>query len=152
MKTKKYLVFTSLIFSVAKYGLIFTLFYLNRHYYYSLNLMFNLKNTYFYFGICVFLSIVSTNYLYNLKKSSNLYSTINYYFISFISISYTILLIDFELILASLVTILYIAYLYIEALVDNVHLHANYIFSSLTFLIISLVYTISNFCIVLLNM
>ena len=152
MKTKKYLFFTSLIFSMAKYGIIFTLFYLNRQYYYNLNLIFNLKNTYFYFGICVFLSIVSTSYLYSLKKSSNLYSTINYYYISVISILYTILLIDLELILASLVTILYISYLYIETLLDNVQMHSNYIITSLILLLTSLIYTISNFCIVLLNM
>lgn len=152
MKTSKYPIFTSLLFSVAKYSTIFMLFYINSHYYYSLNLMFNLKNTYLYLSLCVFLCLVSTIYLYELKKSSNLYSTINYYFISAITILYTILLIDFELMIASLVVILYICYLYIETLIDHKHLNSINKACVMFLLILSIAFAISNICIVLLNM
>ena len=152
MKNKKHHFLSSTIFNTIKYGLIFALFYINKHYYYNLNIPFFITDIPLLLIILCFTLIISTIYLYILKKSSNYSLTISYYLISVLVILYVILLIDLELMLASLVNIIYITYLYIENLLECFRTNIICKILSTFFIVISIYYTILNFCIVLFNM
>ena len=141
---------SSVLFNIIKYISIFTLYYINKNYYASLKLLYSIPSNYILY-ILIFMLVISSIYHYNLKKSSSL--CINYYLQTFFVILYVVLLIDLELILASLICIIIITYLYFDSLLDLIQEKYKLCsFLNIILLLICINFLISNICIVLFNM
>ena len=133
------------ILNIVKYSAIFGLFYINHSYYYSLHSPLSpLKIEY----IALILSILCINsiiYGYSLTNHTDS----NYILVHICSILYTIVLIDLEMMLTSIVVILMILYLYVDTILEYHSLASIPIYIQLIAAIYS---TILNICIVLYNM
>ena len=141
---------SSVLFNIIKYISIFTLYHINKNYYASLKLLYSIPSSYILY-ILMFMLVISSIYHYNLKKSSSL--CINYYLQTFFVILYVVLLIDLELILASLICIIIITYLYFDSLLDLIQEKYKLCsFLNIILILICINFLISNICIVLFNM